>query len=63
MDEINWKLIAPLLVLQFLLAIIGLVSLSRAERVRGPKWMWMIIIVLGNIVGSISYFTIGRKEN
>lgn len=62
MDEINWGLIMPLLILQALLAIIGLISLAKAERVRGPKWMWIIIIVFGNMLGSIAYFTIGRKD-
>lgn len=63
MDDVNWGLIWPLLALQFLLAIIGLVSLARAEKVRGPKWMWILIIVFGNIMGSIAYFTVGREEN
>jgi hypothetical protein len=62
MDEINWGLIAPLIILQALLAIIGLISLVKAERVRGPKWMWVIFIIFGNMIGSIAYFTIGRKD-
>ena len=62
MDEVNWGLIMPLLILQALLAIIGLISLAKAERVRGPKWMWLIIIIFGNMLGSIAYFTIGRKD-
>lgn len=60
--ELNWGLIMPLLILQTLLAIIGLISLVKAERVRGPKWMWIIIIIFGNMIGSIAYFTIGRKD-
>ncbi len=62
MNEINWGLIMPLLILQALLAIIGLISLAKADRVRGPKWMWLIIIIFGNMLGSIAYFTIGRKD-
>lgn len=60
--ELNWGLIMPLLILQTLLAIMGLISLAKAERVRGPKWMWIIIIIFGNMIGSIAYFTIGRKD-
>lgn len=55
-------LILPILILQLVLAVIGLISLFKAERVLGPKWIWVIIIVCGNIVGSILYFIIGRKE-
>ncbi|KHL93927.1 Negative regulatory protein YxlE [Paenibacillus sp. IHB B 3415] len=62
MDKVNWGLIAPLLALQILLAVVGLISLARTEQVRGPKWMWVLILVFGNLLGSIAYFTLGRKE-
>ncbi|AIQ32373.1 transcriptional regulator [Paenibacillus sp. LMG 31459] len=62
MDKVNWGLIAPLLALQILLAVVGLISLARTEQVRGPKWMWVLLLVFGNLLGSIAYFTLGRKE-
>ncbi|BCG61003.1 PLD nuclease N-terminal domain-containing protein [Paenibacillus sp. URB8-2] len=62
MKTIDLSLLWPLFALQGLLAVIGLVSLARARSVRGPKWMWAIIILLGNLLGSLAYFTIGRKE-
>lgn len=62
MDKVNWGLIAPLLALQILLAVVGLMSLARTEQVRGPKWMWVLLLVFGNLLGSIAYFTLGRKE-
>ncbi|WP_438349125.1 PLD nuclease N-terminal domain-containing protein [Paenibacillus sp. FA6] len=58
----NWLLILPILILQLVLAVIGLISLSKAEHVRGPKWVWVLIIVCGNMMGSILYFVIGRKD-
>jgi hydrogenase/urease accessory protein HupE len=61
-EEVNWGLVAPLLALQVLLAVIGLISLWKAESVRGPKWLWVIILVAGNVLGSVAYFTIGRKD-
>ncbi|MNI86492.1 Negative regulatory protein YxlE [compost metagenome] len=63
MEEIKWGLIWPLLALQVLLAVIGLVSLGKAEQTRGPKWLWVIILIFGNLLGSIAYFTVGRKDN
>ncbi|KWX77851.1 transcriptional regulator [Paenibacillus riograndensis] len=63
MEEIKWGLIWPLLALQVLLAVIGLVSLVKAEQTRGPKWLWVIILIFGNLLGSIAYFTVGRKDN
>lgn len=62
MKELDWSLLWPFFVLQGLLAVVGLVSLARAGSVRGPKWMWALVILLGNLLGSIAYFTIGRKE-
>lgn len=61
-NDLNWGLIGPLLALQVLLAVIGLISLSKAERVRGPRWMWVLFLVVGNLLGSIAYFTLGRKD-
>lgn len=62
MEDVNWALIWPVLALQVLLAIIGLFSLRRAEATRGPKWLWVFILIFGNIFGSIAYFIIGRKD-
>ena len=56
--------IIPILILQLALMIIALVDLARREvtRVRGPKWLWIVIIVLGELIGPIVYFIVGRKE-
>jgi hypothetical protein len=62
MEGVKWGLIMPLIILQALLAIIGLISLAKADKVRGPKWLWIIVIIFGNILGSVAYFTIGRKD-
>jgi len=63
LNEIDWSLVWPFLALQILLAVIGLFSLKRAEATRGPKWMWAIILIFGNILGSVSYFILGRKND
>lgn len=60
--SIPWNLIMPILVLQLILAVVGLVSLYKAEATRGPKWLWVIIILCGNIPGSVAYFVFGRKD-
>ncbi|WP_412761509.1 PLD nuclease N-terminal domain-containing protein [Paenibacillus chibensis] len=60
--SIPWGLIAPLIILQLILAVVGLISLYKAEATRGPKWLWVIIILCGNILGSVAYFIIGRKD-
>ncbi|WP_316246751.1 PLD nuclease N-terminal domain-containing protein [Paenibacillus ihumii] len=61
--NVNWGLLAPIIVLQFILMLTALVSLARAESVTGAKWIWALVIIFGNIAGSIVYFILGRKEN
>jgi len=55
-------LIIPLLLIQLALMIFALVDLSKREKTRGPKWMWVLIIVFGELLGPIIYFVIGRPE-
>ena len=52
----------PIILLQLALMIFALVDLARRERTRGPKWLWVVIIVLGELIGPILYFVIGREE-
>jgi hypothetical protein len=59
----NWLLlIIPILALQLILMVAALVDLAKRERTRGPKWMWVLIIVLGELIGPIVYFIVGREE-
>jgi Phospholipase_D-nuclease N-terminal len=69
MEQINTPLrlilpfIIPLLLLQLILMIIALVDLRKREKVRWiPKWGWVIIIILGELLGPILYFVLGREE-
>jgi DMSO reductase anchor subunit len=55
-------LILPLLLLQLALMIAGLFDLARREKTRGPKWMWALIVIFGEMVGPIVYFLVGREE-
>ena len=39
----------------------ALVDLARRDTVRGPKkWVWALVIVLGNLPGAIGYLISGR---
>lgn len=52
----------PVLIIQLALMITALVDLIRREKTRGPKWVWLLVILFVNYVGPIIYFVIGRKE-
>jgi len=51
-----------LLVLQLSVQLFALADLARRSRVRGDrKWVWALVIVLGNLVGAIVYLAVGRE--
>ncbi len=55
-------LIIPLLLLQLILMVVALVDLIRREKTRGPKWLWAIIIIFGELLGPIIYLIFAREE-
>ncbi len=55
-------LLAPLFVIQLALLIFALLDLRKRTATRGPKWMWVLVIVFVNIIGPIIYFAVGREE-
>jgi hypothetical protein len=55
-------LLIPLFLVQLGLMIAGILDLVKREKTKGPKWMWVIIIVFVNIIGPIIYFVVGREE-
>ncbi|WP_066299468.1 PLDc N-terminal domain-containing protein [Bacillus sp. FJAT-29937] len=61
--SINWAIIAPIIVIQLILLVIAVIDLVRIEKTNGPKWMWALIILFGNLIGSILYFIIGRRNH
>ncbi|WNF21352.1 PLD nuclease N-terminal domain-containing protein [Mesobacillus jeotgali] len=61
--DINWALLAPILIIQVILLIVAVVDLIKIEKTNGPKWVWAIVILLVNIVGPILYFVIGRRNH
>ena len=54
--------LVPVILIQLALMIAALVDLLRRPQTRGPKWVWVLVIVLVNYIGPIIYFVAGRKE-
>ena len=52
----------PIIILQLVLLVVALLDLARRERTRGPKWVWVLVIVFINIIGPILYLMLGRDE-
>ncbi|MFO7662771.1 MAG: PLD nuclease N-terminal domain-containing protein [Chloroflexota bacterium] len=62
----NWQqyipFLIPVLLLQLTLMVLALFDLVRRPATNGPKWLWVLIIVLVNMIGPIIYFLAGRRE-
>lgn len=55
-------LLIPVILLQYGLMIFALVDAIKREKPKGPKWAWILVIVLINIIGPIVYLLVGREE-
>ncbi len=55
-------LLIPVVLLQLTLLIVALVDLLRRERTRGPKWLWLLVILFVNLIGPIVYLLVGRED-
>ena len=55
-------LLIPILIIQLVLIVFALTDLVRRERTRGPKWVWVLVILFVNMIGPIVYLLLGREE-
>jgi hypothetical protein len=55
-------LLIPIILVEIVLVAIALVDLIRRERTRGPKWVWVLVILFINLIGPIVYLLFGREE-
>lgn len=62
-NEINWAVITPFLIIQFILTIIALIDWFKTEKTNGPKWIWLLFILFISILGPVLYFVIGRRQD
>ena len=64
MDELVdlLPLLIPILLIQLALVVIALWDLWKREATRGPKWVWLLVILLVNFIGPIIYLVIGRED-
>ncbi len=56
-------LVVPLMIIQLVVQIIALVDLYKREHVvGGKKWIWVLVIIFGELVGAALYLIFGRKD-
>ncbi len=57
-------LLIPLIAVELILMIIALIDLKKRSKVRfDNKLIWVFIIILGTLFGSIGYFIFGGKKD
>jgi len=65
-SDINWAQLLPLLIpvaiIELGLLVWALLDIIRRKNVKGPKIVWIIVVVLLEIIGPIAYFIFGRGE-
>jgi hypothetical protein len=55
-------LLIPLILIDLGLKIAAILDLLKQPKLRGPKWLWIVIAVGVNLVGPILYFTLARED-
>lgn len=57
------SILLPVIILQFMLAIIALIHVLKHPNYRfGNKIMWILVVLFIQIIGPICYFAFGRGE-
>jgi hypothetical protein len=52
----------PVVLIELALMVAALVDLIRRDQTRGPKWLWVLVILFFNFIGPIIYFVVAREE-
>lgn len=55
-------LLIPLIIVQLGLVVIALWDLIKRDETRGPKWVWVLVILFINFIGPIVYLVVGRED-
>ena len=55
-------LLIPIFIIQLALVLVAVIDLSKQKTTRGPKLLWVLVILLVNFIGPILYFVVGRDE-
>jgi len=56
-------ILIPIVVIQYILAIVALVHLLKHPHYRfGNKVIWILVVLFVQFIGPILYFTVGRGE-
>ena len=52
----------PIIAIQLTLVVVALIDWMKRPETRGPKWLWLVLILFVQWIGPIAYFVYGREE-
>jgi hypothetical protein len=52
----------PVVILDLGLIVFALIDWARRKRTKGPKWVWLLVILFVSTFGPIIYLIFGREE-
>ncbi len=55
-------LLIPVAVIELGLMVVALIDLLRRERTKGPKWVWLLVVLFVGLIGPIVYLVFGRED-
>lgn len=55
-------LVIPIILIDLGLKIAAVLDIRKQPKLRGPKWMWVLIALFVNLIGPILYFTLARED-
>ncbi|WP_112179944.1 MULTISPECIES: PLDc N-terminal domain-containing protein [Paraliobacillus] len=53
----------PIILLEGILAIVGIVAWFKTDKTNGSKWLWLFVIIVIGIIGPILFFIFGRRQD
>lgn len=61
MTTVPIAVLAPIIIVELILLAVALIDCIRRET-NGPKWLWIVLILLISVIGPVLYFVFGRKN-
>lgn len=52
----------PIIVISYVIALVALIDLFVNRKTRKNVLGWVVIILVTNVIGSVLYFSLGRKD-
>jgi len=64
LSEVDLRPLIPFIIIQVILFLVAIIDITRRGRqTKGPKLMWVFIVIFISIFGPVAYFIFGRRND